>query len=173
MATQPPDQKQTEKKEPASIHASVNRSLFSFAIGQIKVDVSRAPRPTPRDKLRELMPSACQAQLDWLLDHAHFTQRDLLWACKQQGLVAPDGVLRQSRIARVDYAWSMTFSVLAGLMLLACMLLLAAGPGLEQGLTIIGTAVVMGVCMCAALAVGVWPHETARKAMKALQERQT
>lgn len=169
MAKQP-----DEQKNDGNAKATATWCLIAIPIGQldIEVNVTRTQRQSHRDKLRELMPSACQQQIDWLLEHAHFTQRDLLWACKQQGLVAPDGVLRQSRIARVDYAWSLTFSLMAGLMLLACMLLLAAGPGLEQGLTIIGTALVMGVCMCAALAVGVWPHETARKAMKALQERQ-
>lgn len=123
-------------------------------------------------KLRDKMPPASHDALDWLMHHAHFSATELYWACWQKGLVAPEGVLRQSRIARVDYVWSLTFSVLAGLMLLACLLFLVTGPKLEQGLPIIAVALVISVSMCATLAVGVWPHETARKAMKALQRRQ-
>jgi hypothetical protein len=163
-----------EKPEIGHVTGQVANQINNHAAVTFVANYSPPPPPpSPTvQMLRDKMPHATHDALDWLMQHAHFSAAELYWACKQQGLVAPDGVLRQSRIARVDYAWSLAFSFMAGLMLLACMLLLAAGPALEQGLTIIGTAVVMGVCMCAALAVGVWPHETARKAVKALQGRQ-
>lgn len=48
MAKQPPDQKQDEEKEPSSIHASVDNSLFSFAVGQIVINASwRIPARPP------------------------------------------------------------------------------------------------------------------------------
>lgn len=173
MAIQPPDDDQNNQakqpdKQQLSIHASVDRSLLCFAIGQIKVNISRAKRQSPRDKLRELMPSACQPQLDWLLEHAHFTQRDLYWSCKQQALVAPDGTLRQSRLAHVDYMWSMVFAVAAGLMALACLLLMQTQPW-HKGLVLAGGVALLSLMLYASLAIGVWPHLTARRAVRALQ----
>jgi hypothetical protein len=131
------------------------------------------PPPSPTvQKMRDKMPPATHDALDWLMHHAHFSAAELYWACRQQGLVAPEGVLRQSRIARGDYLWSITTAIATGLMLLMCMLILATGPELQLGLRAIATAVVLSIAMTASLAVGVWPHETARKAVKALQERQ-
>lgn len=176
MATQPPDDdqnnqaKQPEAQQP-SIHASVDRSLLSFAIGQIKVNISRARRQSPRDKLRELMPQACQPQLDWLLSHAHIPPRELFWACKQKALVAPDGTLRQSRLAPVDYMWSMVFAVASGLMALACLLLMQSQPW-PKGLYLAGGVALLSLMLYASLAIGVWPHLTARKAVQALASKQ-
>lgn len=177
MAKQPPsdDDQRNQAKWPEeqqpSIHASVESSLLCFSIGQIKVNISRARRQSPRDKLRELMPLACQPQLDWLLGHAHIPQRELYWACKQKALVAPDGTLRQSRLASVDYMWSMVFAVASGLMALACLLLLQTQPW-PKGLYLVGGVALLSLMLYASLAIGVWPHLTARKAVRALQRRQ-
>lgn len=159
--------KQQEDKEKTTIHASVESSLFSFAIGQINIRVSR--QSYKQRLLERNVPGSCRHRVGLLL--RHIPARDLYLAFERLALQC-DG--QQGRVLRknavLDQAFGGFFiAVLIMLLLLFCPPLLLSGhPEMKlQGYG--ASAVILGIGWIA-LDYFVWPQHTAKKAMRVLAE---
>lgn len=62
----------------------------------VEGDINIYPPVSPKEqRLKELMPKACHDQLDWLMTAGHVSVDRLFYACRWQGLAAPEGTLRR------------------------------------------------------------------------------
>ena len=169
MAKQPQDKKQTEDQEPVSIHASVDRSLFSFAVGQLVINISWNKWHSASDKLRDRVPDAYHPQIEWLKKQGHASAHALLQAWNQKGLVVRNGRLSQSKTLWMDAVYSVVFGLPMLFMLLTSAWLAHDTTVFVDKLMLMGLLVASAASLVAIAHFHVWPHIIGARAVRALR----
>lgn len=174
MAIQPPDNEENNQADQpgapkANIHASVERSLFCFAVGQMVVNIGWSKGRSDSDELRDRVPDAYHPQIEWLKKQGHASAHALLQAWNQKGLVVRNGRLAQSKILWMDAIYSVVFGVLMLVILLASAWLAHDTKVLVDKLMLMGLLVASAASLVAIAHFHVWPHIIGARAVRALK----
>jgi hypothetical protein len=158
-----------ENESSTQITATVDRSIFSAAIGQINIHLTRR---SCKELLHEKLAGACHA--DMVRVRQLVSDEDLCRAADRQALQTDANGRLVRRNKWLDYGFAAALLVLTlGLLLLAMYLMWHMPPNrgtLQQQLFVWSLATGSSLATVGVLSWLVWPQRTAKRAMRALGE---
>jgi len=168
MAQQPENQ----EEKPTVITATVHRSVFSAAVGQINIHLTRR---SYKELLYEELAGACHDDLEKI--RKVISDREIFCAVKCQALQNNDIGQLVRRNKWVDYAWA-TMQLVGVLVVLMLALFIdfhlpRNGATLQQRMLV--WAMITGAALFGfwVLTQHVWPQLTAKRAMRVLDTQQS